>query len=107
MTNGAGGEAVGGGPEQVRACSTIEGFEARLDHGITLFGYNGMVYSARSNGNRVVREWTVGASKKLFTVPGYGVATLAGHFSQVDRAQWQGAVGEMHYLMVSFRYAVP
>lgn len=107
VTNGAGGEAVGGGPEQVRACSTIEGFEARLDHGITLFGYNGMVYSARSNGNRVVREWTVGASKKLFTVPGYGVATLAGHFSQVDRAQWQGAVGEMHYLMVSFRYAVP
>ncbi|MCZ2153220.1 MAG: hypothetical protein LC114_04845 [Bryobacterales bacterium] len=107
VTDGAGGEAVGGGSERVRAYSTIEGFEGRFGHGITLFGYSGMVYSARSNGNRVVREWTVGASKKLFSVPGYGWATLAGHFSHVDRAQWQGAVGEMHYLMLSFRYTVP
>lgn len=107
VTDGAGGEAVGGGPERVRAYSTIEGLEGRLGHGVTLFGYHGLVYSGRSNGNRVVREWTLGASKKLFTVPGYGAATLAGHFSQVDRVQWQGAVGEMHYLMVSFRYTVP
>lgn len=107
VSDGVGGEAVGGGPERVRAYSTIEGFESRLSHGLTLFAYNGIVYSERSTGNRVVREWTVGASKKLFTVPGYGVATLAGHFSHVDRAQWQGAVGEMRYLMLSFRYTVP
>lgn len=107
VTDGAVEEAVGGGPERVRAYSTIEGLEGRLGYGITLFGYNGMIYSARSNGNRVVREWTLGASKKLFTLPGYGVASLAGHFSQVDRALWQGTVGEMHYLMVSFRYTVP
>lgn len=107
VSDGVGGEVVGGGPERVRAYSTIEGLESRLGRGVTLFGYNGIVYSERSTGNRVVREWTVGASKKLFAVPGYGVATLAGHFSHVDRAQWQGAVGEMRYLMVSFRYTVP
>lgn len=107
VTDGVGGEAVGGGPERVRVYSTIEGLEGRFGYGVTLFGYNGIVYSARSNGNRVVREWTVGVSKKLFTVPGYGVASLAGHFSQVDRALWRGAAGEMHYLMLSFRFTLP
>lgn len=107
VTRGAAPEAVGGLPHGVRAFATIEGIEARLPHGVGVFAYGGLVYGGRSAGNRVVREWTIGATQKLFTKPGYGSAMLAGHYSHVARGTWAGPQGQMGYLMVSCRYTWP
>lgn len=106
-SDGAGREAVGGVPDGVRSYATIQGTEARLPHDTKLFAYAGFVYGARSRGNRVVREWTIGAKKNLFTFSQIGVASLAAHYSHVQRAVWSGPTGEMNYAMVSLRFTVP
>ena len=106
ITRGAGPEAVGGVPSRVRAFATIEGAEAKLGHGTSVFGYAGLVYGGRSAGNRVVREWSVGAKHKLWERP-HGAATIAAHYSHVGRAVWNDGHGEMSYFMISFRYTVP
>lgn len=106
-TDGAGQEAVGGVRSGVRSYATIQGAEARLPHGTKVFGYWGLVYGARSEGNRVVREWTVGAKKKLFTWSGVGEATMAAHYSHVERVVWSGRKGELNYLMISLRVTIP
>jgi hypothetical protein len=106
-SDGAGREPVGGLPDGVRSYATIQGAEARLPHEMKLFAYAGLVYGARSEGNRVVREWTVGAKKNLFTYSTIGVASLAAHYSHVQRAVWSGPAGEMNYAMVSLRFTVP
>jgi hypothetical protein len=106
-TDGAGREAVGGVPDGVRSYATIQGAEARLRHDTKLFAYGGLVYGTRSGGNRVVREWTVGAKKQLFTYSKIGVVSLSAHYSHVQRAVWSGPAGEMKYAMVSLRFTVP
>ena len=98
---------MGGVPDGVRSYATIQGAEARLPHDTKLFAYVGFVYGARSRGNRVVREWTIGAKRNLFTVSKIGVASLAAHYSHVQRAVWSGPAGEMYYAMVSLRFTVP
>ncbi len=106
-SNGAGQEVVGGVPPGVRSYATIQGGEMRLRGGLIVFGYGGIVYGGRSSGNRVVGEWTIGAKQKLFTSRGIIAATLAAHYSHVERAVWSGGKGEMDYVMVSFRFTVP
>ncbi len=106
-SDGAGREAVGGIPKGVRSYATIQGAEARLPHETKVFAYAGLVYGARSGSNRVVREWTVGAKKTLFTYSNIGVASLAAHYSHVQRAVWSGPAGEMSYAMISLRFTVP
>eukprot|EP00456_Euglypha_rotunda_P018829 TRINITY_DN1680_c1_g1_i1.p1 TRINITY_DN1680_c1_g1~~TRINITY_DN1680_c1_g1_i1.p1 ORF type:complete len:116 (-),score=9.65 TRINITY_DN1680_c1_g1_i1:276-623(-) len=106
-TDGAGQEAVGGVPPGVRSYSTIEGAEVRLPRGMKMFGYAGLVYAARSEGNRTVNEWTIGAKKQLFTWSGVGGAALAAHYSHVDRAVWSGGKGRLDYVMVSLRFTIP
>ena len=106
-SNGAGQEVVGGVRPGVRSYATIQGGEMRLPGGPIVFGYGGIVYGGRSSGNRVIGEWTIGAKQKLFTSPRIGAATLAAHYSHVERAAWSGGKGEMNYVMVSFRFTVP
>lgn len=106
-SDGAGREAVGGLPNGVRSYATIQGAEVRLPHELKLFAYAGLVYGARSGGNRVVGEWTVGGKKNLFTYSTIGVASLAAHYSHVQRALWSGPTGEMNYAMVGLRFTVP
>ena len=107
ITHGAGREAIGGVPPRVRAFATIEGAEAKLGRTTSVFGYAGLVYGARSVGNRVVHEWSVGARHKVWDHHPYGATTIAAHYSHVDRAVWKGGHGEMSYVMVSLRYTVP
>ncbi|MBY0507737.1 MAG: hypothetical protein K2X03_27745 [Bryobacteraceae bacterium] len=107
VTDGAGKEAVGGGPAGVRSYATIQGAEARLPHGTIVFGYGGLVYSARSEGNRIVAEWTAGAKKRLFRWSAAGEATMAAHFSHVERAVWSGRKGNLDYFMISLRFTIP
>lgn len=106
VTHGAGPEAVGGIPARVRSFSTIEGAEARLGHRIIVFGYAGLVYGGRSASNRVVNEWSVGA-KHTFWEHSTGTASVAAHYSHVNRAVWNGGRGHMSYLMLNVRYTVP
>ena len=106
VTDGAGKEAVGG-PEGVRSYATIQGAEARLPHGTIVFGYGGLVYSARSEGNRIVGEWTVGAKKRLFRWSAAGEATMSAHYSHVERAVWSGRKGNLDYVMISLRFTIP
>lgn len=106
VTRGAAREVVGGEALRVRAFSTIEGLEAKLGRGSSVFGYAGLVYSERSAGNRVVQEWSVGARHTLWDRP-YGATALAAHYSHVNRATWDGRRGELAYVMVSLRHTWP
>lgn len=106
ITRGAAREAVGGEASAVRAFATIEGLEAKLGRSFTVFGYGGVVYSERWAGNRVVNEWSVGASQKLWERP-LGVTTFAAHYSKVERATWDSKRGELGYVMVSLRHTWP
>ena len=106
ITRGAGPEAVGGVPSRVRAFATIGGIEAKLGRGASVFGYAGLVYGGHSGGNRVVREWSVGAKHKVWE-RFHGSATIAAHYSHVDRSLWNDGQGQMSYVMLSLRYTLP
>lgn len=107
FSHGAGPELLNTIPAGVNAYSTIQGIEVRARRTLELFAYGGATYGARSAGNRVVREWTVGFIQALFEQPPWGAATLSGQLSQVDRATWSLQHGDMTYFQVSFRYSLP
>lgn len=104
----------GGGPEilgilngGVRAYSVIEGVELPLRaNRLTLYSYGGIVYAARNSGNRMAREYTVGARRRLWSAA-QGQLMLNAQFSQLDRAVWDGRSGSLTYVMGGLRYAFP
>jgi hypothetical protein len=83
--------------------SSLQGIEAKLVAGFQAYGYGGIVYGARSAGNREVREWTLGFSHAL-AHDGFGPSVVNVQFSQLDRALWTGARGGMHFAMISIRH---
>jgi hypothetical protein len=107
VTDRAGKEAVGGGPDSRRLYAAIQGIEARPRDGLSVFAYGGFVYGSRAPGNRLVREWTVGVRQRVYKTQRRGSVTLAAHYSDVDRAVWDGRSGDLRYLMLSVRYALP
>lgn len=107
ISHGAGPELLDTLPSNVNTYSTIQGLEMRVSPTMQLFAYGGIVYGGRSPGNRTVREWTAGFSRRLFEQQPWGAATLSAQLSQVDRSTWQGGKGGMNYVQISFRYSLP
>jgi hypothetical protein len=104
----------GGGPEMlsilpplVHAYSSIQGAEMPFRRGAaTAYAYGGLVYGARSAGNRLARQYTVGMLHRIYRgQPGAAFINL--QFSQFDRAVWDGRSGSLAYLMASVRYSFP
>ena len=88
-----------------KSTATIEGIEANLPKGLQVFGYGGLVYAARSAGNRYVRQWTAGFTKSTGR-DRVGPSLINVQFSQMDRAVWGGPHGDMTLVMVSYRHYV-
>ena len=107
VTHGAGVELLGTLPPWVNTYSTLQGVEMRIRPTVELFAYGGIVYGARSGGNRTVRMWTAGFLRHLFEERPWGAASISGQYSQMDRSTWVGGHGAMNYLQVAFRYSLP
>lgn len=102
-TKGGGPEALGTIPGSVVTYSTLEGAEIKLRKGLHVFAYGGLVYGRRSNGNRAVREGTVGFSQDLFK-DRYGLTVFSAQYSELNRATWGGKEGSMRFAMISIRH---
>ena len=87
-------------PAGVNGMSTIHGVEIPFRAKFELYSYGGLVYAASSPGNRLVREWTVGANRTS------GKLLTSVQFSQMDRSTWPGRSGAMTYFMFRVRYTV-
>jgi hypothetical protein len=100
---GGGKDALGTVPAGVATSATLEGIEAKPGLGILLYGYAGLVYGARSPGNREVHEGTLGFSHQIAR-DRIGPTVIGAQISQVDRAVWTGAHGVERFTMVSLRH---
>jgi hypothetical protein len=107
ISRGVGPELLNIIPPNVNAHSTIQGLEVRVWPTLELFAYGGIAYGGRSEGNRTVRQWTVGFIQHLFEQQPWGAASLSAQFSQLDRSIWPGGHGGMNYVQISFRYSLP
>jgi hypothetical protein len=104
-SRGFGPELLGILPPRVRTASVLEGLEAHPAKRTTVFGYGGLVYGTRSNGNRLARQWTAGAYQRLYERKP-SAFQLGLQVSQVDRSVWDGRQGFMWYTMASARWTV-
>jgi hypothetical protein len=101
----AASEAMGVVPVGVNGLATLEGLEFQLRRNVEIYSYGGLVYAARSGGNRLVREWTVGGDYRVAMPAVLGSVLLSLEFSRVDRYVWTGQSGAMNYVMYRARYA--
>jgi hypothetical protein len=100
----AASQALGVVPADVDGGSALEGFEIAATRHVNLYTYAGWVYGARSGGNRVVREYTVGGDHKTPVPALHGVASLGLQLSRIDRALWTPQSGVMNYVLGEFRF---
>lgn len=105
-SRGAGADLLDLIPDGVHAHSTIQGAEIQLAKTLELFCYGGIVYGGRSRANRVVREWTAGASRTLYSDPRSGTLSFSMQYSQMDRAPWLGGQGSMNQAILAMRFSV-
>jgi hypothetical protein len=92
-------------PAGINGGSALEGFEIAASRHVDLYTYAGWVYGARSKGNRVVREYTVGGDYRIFAPSRHTIVTLGLQLSRMDRALWTPQSGEMYYALVLARFS--
>jgi hypothetical protein len=97
-------QALGVVPTNVDGGNALEGLEFFLTPRIDAYAYAGWAYAARSGGNRVVREYTVGGDYRIPIPSLHGLALFSLQLSRMDRALWIGQSGVMSYAMYRFRY---
>ena len=87
--------------------STLEGVEVQATKQLEVYSYAGLIYSERSAGNRLVRQYSSGFNwqRPVHTLHGY--MTLSLQYSYLDRAVWDGRTGTMQFLMSRVRYTLP
>lgn len=103
-SKGGGPDALGVVPAGVKTYSTLDGVEAKIGKGVRAFAYGGIVYGARSAGNRDVRQWSVGCSREFLPGYGFGNSLFSMEYSQLDRSLWGGPQGAEQFVMVSMRH---
>ena len=98
-------EALGIVPPGVTGASNLFGAEAPLTPMLELFGYYGLVYGCRNDGNRLTSQYSVGFHQRVMARPRSAAAfTISLQYSQVKRAVWSGAAGSMEYVQTRLRY---
>src|SRR5262249_10269127 len=99
-------QALGVVPTGVNGISTLEGIEAQVKKNLEVYSYRGLVYAARAdaNGNRLVRQWTVGFNQKAGLSSLRSGLLMSVQYSHLDRAVWGGKEGVMDFLMYRVRY---
>lgn len=98
----SGRQALSAVPDDATATSTIHGIEANVAKKWMVFGYGGLVYGGRSSGNRLVQEYTAGFNREMWENR-VGLMVLAGQYSWIGRAVWNGASGASNFGMFSLR----
>ena len=93
-------EAMSVVPAGVNGMATIEGIEIPVRAKYEVYSYAGLVYAARSAGNRIVREATIGANRT------FGKLLASIQLSVMDRSIWPGRSGSMSYVTFRIRYTV-
>jgi hypothetical protein len=97
--------ALGVVPAGVNGGSSLEGIEIAAGRHVDLYAYAGWVWASRSDGNRVVGEYTAGGNYRVPVPSLHGIAQLGLQFSQIDRELWSGSRGRMNCLLTQFRYS--
>jgi len=103
-SRGAGPDLLGVLPDNIHAHSTIQGAEVKLTKNFEVFSYGGIVYGGPSKSNRVVREWTIGTTQRIWTDPRIGTLSLSTQYSKMYRAPWTGGQGSMDQVILSLRF---
>lgn len=106
VSRGEGPDALGLLPAGIGAFATVEGVEVRVQRNLEAYSYGGIVYGGRSTGNRTVREWTVGLTRRFPLPQLFGAVAFSAQYSQVDRSLWTGGHGALNYMQASFRYYI-
>jgi len=107
-SQGAGPHLVGPLPAQVHAHASIQGVEASWPAArVRLFAYGGAAYASRSDGNRLLRQWSVGFHRELPGNPRWGVTELSFQYSRVGRLTWPAGRGALNGLTFRLRHSLP
>ena len=99
-----GAESLGILPVGANGISFLQGGEYKITNTLELYSYGGLVYGEHSAGNRLGREWTVGARRVTPVPHGYGSVRTGMQFSQLDREPWSKGRGELTQLQLQVRY---
>ncbi|MCX6620257.1 MAG: hypothetical protein NTY38_04115 [Acidobacteria bacterium] len=97
-------EALSLVPRGVSGVSTVAGAEFSVTRRVELFSYGGVLYAERSNGNRLVRQYTMGVNHLVPSPVHFGSMVLSIQYSETDRALWQPRHGSMSYVQTRLRY---
>lgn len=87
--------------------ATLQGAEWDVGKKLEWYSYAGWVRSRRSEGNRMVRQFTTGWNWRTPAAALHGVVTLGLQYSYVDRVLWDGRAGGMHFVACRMRVAIP
>lgn len=97
--------ALGVVPAGVSGGAALEGIELAPNPHVDIYAYAGWVWAARSGGNHVVDEYTVGANYRVPVRSLHGVTQLGFQLSRIDRELWTGRPGAMTCLLSQLRYS--
>jgi len=92
---------IGAGPNGM---ASLEGLEFAPARNWQVYSYAGFVYGSHSAGNRIVREWTVGADRWLTLPDRMGALRFSLQYTKSDRLTWPGKSGDMDFVMYRMRY---
>jgi hypothetical protein len=92
---------ISGGPNGM---ASLEGLEFVPARNWQVYSYGGLVYGSRSLGNRLVREFTVGADRFLPLPDRLGVLRFSVQYTKSDRFTWAGRSGNLDFVMYRMRY---
>jgi hypothetical protein len=92
---------VGTGPNGM---ASIQGLEWNPVKHYELYSYAGLVCASRWVGNRLVREWTVGAERRWWVTVLRGEMRASVQLSHTDRSTWAGQSGDLGFVMYRVRY---
>ncbi len=104
-SQGTGPELVGPMPPRVHAHAVLQGWEMNLPRArVEIFAYAGLAYAARSEDNRLLRQWSTGVHRELFRHPRMGSTAVSFQFSWLERRSWLSGGGRVNSIAFRLRH---
>jgi hypothetical protein len=97
-------EALGVAGQGPNGMAAIQGLEFAANRYYEIYSYGGLVYASHSTGNRLVREWTLGADRRMAVPSLWGNLLMSLQFTKTDRFTWAGRSNDMTFVMYRLRY---
>lgn len=105
LGKGLGRDAVGVLDERSRFSASISGLEANLTRRWQAYAYTGVEYAGRSQGVRLMREYTAGVARTLARDK-FGAVQCNFQYSVMDRSVWSSGHGLAGMAMLSIRHTL-